>query len=609
MDGIARKIVRNHVDHADGVFDQIDSQDEMFLYDLDESRGDRRRTAVSYFTIGSRIFRGIKQIAEWRFGSLSNVESFLDFACGYGRSTRYLVRELDPSRVWASDIYTDAVKFQERNYGVHVIPSVPDPADYPTDKKFDFIFASSFFSHMPLATFGPWLRVLYDLLTPRGVLVFSAADIELLPPSIQPRPKGHWFTAHSESRGLDKEQYGGAFVDEEFVVEQVKLASRGQGSVHRIPKGLVTFQDLYVVVADPTESFSDLHFAHDPSGHIDYCRPTEDGGFEISGWAIDRNPGGEIQEVQVLSDGESVATLAPSLERADVAEYFRLPGSRYNGWVCHLKPHQVGPHRVFGMKVKNDRGCENIYLFNEPVPESIPATSEAADTFAGDGDVAAATASPGQAFDPFVHLGRLEKWWAAHGDEQRIFNLGLNKDSLVYDLGGFDGGTSHLLFREYGCEIHVFEPSPEFCGKIRDRFEGNPRIHVHQFGLGGHARDEVLHIAAEGSSLFDRPHTAIGDTSGQVAIRIECAADFLAKQGAEKIDLMKINIEGGEYELLDHLLTSGWVPRIRNIQIQFHEDVIPDSHARMHRIQKSLARTHHLTFQHEFVWENWALND
>ena len=76
----------------------------------------------------------------------------------------------------------------------------------------------------------------------------------------------------------------------------------------------------------------------------------------------------------------------------------------------------------------------------------------------------------------------------------------------------------------------------------------------------------------------------------------------------ERIDLMKINIEGGEYDLLEHLIKTGWIDKIINIQVQFH-DFVENAEARMLAIQNDLAKTHELTYQYKFVWENWRLKD
>ncbi|TMA87233.1 MAG: FkbM family methyltransferase, partial [Deltaproteobacteria bacterium] len=82
------------------------------------------------------------------------------------------------------------------------------------------------------------------------------------------------------------------------------------------------------------------------------------------------------------------------------------------------------------------------------------------------------------------------------------------------------------------------------------------------------------------------------------------ASEFFTRAGIETIALMKINIEGGEYDLLDHLIETGFVSRIDNIQVQFH-DFVAEAESRMVRIQERLSQTHAITYQYPFVWENW----
>jgi hypothetical protein len=89
-------------------------------------------------------------------------------------------------------------------------------------------------------------------------------------------------------------------------------------------------------------------------------------------------------------------------------------------------------------------------------------------------------------------------------------------------------------------------------------------------------------------------------------IEIKKASSFIRNNKVSRIDLMKINIEGGEYELLEELIKEGLVKSIENIQVQFH-DFVPEAYSRMRRIQEALSQTHQLTFQYEFVWENWVL--
>ena len=56
-------------------------------------------------------------------------------------------------------------------------------------------------------------------------------------------------------------------------------------------------------------------------------------------------------------------------------------------------------------------------------------------------------------------------------------------------------------------------------------------------------------------------------------IKIKKITDVIKELNIDKIDLMKINIEGGEYDLLFYLIEKKLIYKIDNIQIQFHNFV------------------------------------
>ena len=361
---MVRSFIRQHIPSPKTFVSLIDEDDEMFLFDLQVNKGDRRRTAIGYYTIGSRILGAIRQIAEWHFRGIQNVGSFLDFACGYGRSTRFLCRELAPSRIWACDIYPNAVAFQKRHYGVSGIDSVPDPANFRKERKFDYIFASSFFSHMPEATFVRWMETLYGLLTERGILVFSTHDASMIPPSLETPPTGILFLASSESRTLDTDQYGSTFVDEAFVSRVAKGVTAGKARLHRIKWGLVCYQDIYILTKGLNRDFSELNFVHDPIGCLDSGEPGPDGRVYLRGWAADINPWASIKEVQFVSRGRVIEAVAPSHDREDVAAFFQRPSALRSGWSCNLKHDRVTSGDIVEIKVVNHKGESRIIAYD-----------------------------------------------------------------------------------------------------------------------------------------------------------------------------------------------------------------------------------------------------
>jgi hypothetical protein len=73
------------------------------------------------------------------------------------------------------------------------------------------------------------------------------------------------------------------------------------------------------------------------------------------------------------------------------------------------------------------------------------------------------------------------------------------------------------------------------------------------------------------------------------------------------VDLIKINIEGDEFPLLKNLIDNNKTNLFKDIQVQFHQ-FIPDSINKRNWIREKLSLTHTLTYDYEFVWENWKKN-
>jgi FkbM family methyltransferase len=194
---------------------------------------------------------------------------------------------------------------------------------------------------------------------------------------------------------------------------------------------------------------------------------------------------------------------------------------------------------------------------------------------------------------------RVIPYFRADGENTLRLDYDLDEDSIVFDIGGYEGRWAQDIFSRYRCHIHIFEPVPAFDDNIRKRFSGNDKIVVHQFGLGKTNSNVEIFLSQDGSSLFKKTGIATN-------IKLVKLGDFFSQNQISSVDLMKINIEGGEYDLLEELIDTGLVTRVKNIQVQFH-DFVPKAEKRMRKIQDSLRQTHTLTYQFKFVWENWKL--
>lgn len=82
--------------------------------------------------------------------------------------------------------------------------------------------------------------------------------------------------------------------------------------------------------------------------------------------------------------------------------------------------------------------------------------------------------------------------------------------------------------------------------------------------------------------------------------------DFLTQESIFEIALMKINIEGAEYDLLDRLIKSGNLHKFKYLQIQFH-DFAPDALSRPAKIVSQILESHECTASFPMVWEFFRL--
>lgn len=194
------------------------------------------------------------------------------------------------------------------------------------------------------------------------------------------------------------------------------------------------------------------------------------------------------------------------------------------------------------------------------------------------------------------------RWFNDNGDETLRLNYdNLNKTSLVFDLGGYKGQWTSDIYSKYQCRIFIFEPVAAFAKLIDERFKLNEDIKVFNFGLG--SKNEVLSININSDASSVLMHS---DDHNQEKIYIKDFQSFLEQNNIDTIDLIKINIEGAEFDLMDYILDNNLISRIKAIQIQFH-NFFADANLRRDIIIKKLRKTHQQIWCYKFVWECWVL--
>lgn len=193
-------------------------------------------------------------------------------------------------------------------------------------------------------------------------------------------------------------------------------------------------------------------------------------------------------------------------------------------------------------------------------------------------------------------------WFRDKGDETHRLNYDLNERSIVVDVGGYKGQWSSDIYSMYKPQkIIIYEAISTYAQHIQDRFSKNSNIIVRAYGLGGENRRETIYLSDDASTVYNR-----GSSELELEINVVDGTEAFTNEGIEKIDLLKINIEGCEYELLENLIASSWIKKVVNLQVQFHDNVF-GYEEKIVKITGMLSRTHKRTYCYPMVWENWQL--
>lgn len=192
-----------------------------------------------------------------------------------------------------------------------------------------------------------------------------------------------------------------------------------------------------------------------------------------------------------------------------------------------------------------------------------------------------------------------DRWVGDAGDLTHRLNYELDKNSIVVDLGGYKGYWTENINKKFGCKIYILEPLKVFYGDLIEKFKEYNNIVPINVALLNKNENTQMSIKGDMSSLFD---------PGENNEIIECldVKDFFQKYEIDKIDVLKINIEGSEYDLLDRIIDLNLHSNIKNLQIQFHR-FIENCDSRRISIQNRLSDTHKCTWNYDWIWENWQL--
>jgi FkbM family methyltransferase len=148
---------------------------------------------------------------------------------------------------------------------------------------------------------------------------------------------------------------------------------------------------------------------------------------------------------------------------------------------------------------------------------------------------------------------------------------GLDADSVVYSFGiGEDASLDLALIERYGLTVHAFDPTPRSIAWVEGQ-DMPETFEIHPWGLAaydGTARftppENPEHIS---HTLLDRSRHA-GEV---IEVEVYRLRTIMKRLGHSHIDVLKMDVEGAEYEALDDILDCG--APFTQLLIEFHHQL------------------------------------
>ena len=153
--------------------------------------------------------------------------------------------------------------------------------------------------------------------------------------------------------------------------------------------------------------------------------------------------------------------------------------------------------------------------------------------------------------------------------------------TVILDVGANKGQYTEaaLSMKEPGkkLEIHLFEPSAINVGILKEKFndatcDGNIFI-INELALSDKAETSYLYTDEEGSDLGSLLQLKIPirpfDDAKKESIQTITLDEYFSRHRLESVELLKIDVEGGEYMVLSGAKKVLRERRIKNIQFEF----------------------------------------
>ena len=198
--------------------------------------------------------------------------------------------------------------------------------------------------------------------------------------------------------------------------------------------------------------------------------------------------------------------------------------------------------------------------------------------------------------------------------ENKRYQYNLNKESIVIDIGGYVGLWAKQIANKFGCFVHSYEAVDRYFSQIKHQ-----NVIPYKYAVTCNTGIDYMHVCDEGSAIEalsefkkknDRDSSYQSNIKSHSKIPLEevNTIDINVPDFKECFNVLKINIEGGEYDILEKMCKTKTINKVQNLQIQFH-DFVDNAQNKYNNIFDKLSITHMCEFDSMWRWSFWKIKN
>lgn len=189
-----------------------------------------------------------------------------------------------------------------------------------------------------------------------------------------------------------------------------------------------------------------------------------------------------------------------------------------------------------------------------------------------------------------------KKEWLGNVDAGFYINpKSLNTSSIIYSFGlGLDISFDLSLINKYECMVYGFDPTPKSITWLKSL--ALPQ----NFVLKEYGIDVITGIKTFNLPIKDEfvsgsllKHQEVSDTRA-VDVLMKSFDDIIKETNHKNIELIKMDIEGSEFEVVEMILNSKVV--IQQFAIEIHERFFEDGHEKVNKLLRIMRSSGYLVF-------------